>query len=165
MNSMEVDPSINTNTPLVRIIIPELDAQQILNNTSNIQMDPLVKPPNIVVDDIGDITLEPSVGPHTIINTSAPQVVDSSPLSLKDARSKKSIEDDLDFNHAPISQYLRCPRPSIPKVPMGSRLVIMAVSMNCLPSPIENSSTCQIIRREKPIIQTIISFIGEHNYE
>jgi hypothetical protein len=26
-------------------------------------MDPLVNPPNIVVDDIRDITLEPSVGP------------------------------------------------------------------------------------------------------
>jgi hypothetical protein len=35
-------------------------------------MDPLVTPPNIVVDDIGDITLEPSVGSHTITNTSAP---------------------------------------------------------------------------------------------
>jgi len=37
-------------------------------------MDPLVNLANIVVDDIGDITLEPSVGPHIVINISAPQV-------------------------------------------------------------------------------------------
>jgi hypothetical protein len=40
-------------------------------------MDPFINPLNIVVDDIEDITLEPNVGLCMIINTSAPQVVDS----------------------------------------------------------------------------------------
>ncbi len=127
MSSMEVDPPINMNTPLTRIINPNPNAQQTLNSTLDIQMDPLANPPNIVVDHIGDITLEPSVGSHTIINTNAPQVVDPSPLSPKAARSKKSTKDDLDSNHAPIGQCLWCPRPPIPKVPMGSRLIIMAI--------------------------------------
>jgi hypothetical protein len=65
-------------------------------------MDPLVNPPNIVVDDSGDITLEPCVGPHMITNTSAPQVVDPSPLSLKVARLEKSTKGDSDSNHALI---------------------------------------------------------------
>jgi hypothetical protein len=30
-------------------------------------MDPLVNPPNIVIDDIRDITLEPGMGPHMIL--------------------------------------------------------------------------------------------------
>ncbi len=47
----------------------------------DIQMDPFINPLNIVVDDIEDITLEPNVGLCTIINTSAPQVVD--PRSFK----------------------------------------------------------------------------------
>jgi hypothetical protein len=51
-------------------------------------MDPFINPSNIVVDDIGDITLEPSVGLCTIINTSAPQVVDPSPSNPKVARLK-----------------------------------------------------------------------------
>jgi hypothetical protein len=51
-------------------------------------MDPFINPLNIVVDDIGDITLEPSVGLCTIINTSAPQVVDPSPSNPKVARLK-----------------------------------------------------------------------------
>jgi hypothetical protein len=38
-------------------------------------MDPLVNLLNIVVDDITDITLQLGVGPHTITNTSAFQVV------------------------------------------------------------------------------------------
>ncbi len=95
-------------------------------------MDPLINLPNIVVDDIGDITLEPNVGLCIIINTSEPQVVDSSPSSLKVARPKKSTKGDLDFDHAPISQYLQCPRPPIPKVDVGSRLIVVATSMNCL---------------------------------
>jgi hypothetical protein len=49
---MEVDPLISVYTPLTQIIIPELDTQQTLNNTLNIQMGPLVNPPDIVVDDI-----------------------------------------------------------------------------------------------------------------
>jgi len=77
MNSMEVDPPISVNTPLARIIILGLKTQQ-TNNTSNIQMDPLINPPNIVVDGIEDITLETNVGLCMIINTSEPQVVDSS---------------------------------------------------------------------------------------
>jgi hypothetical protein len=47
--------------------------------------------------------LEPNVGPHTIINTSAPQVVDPSPLSSKVAKLEKSVEGDSNFDHAPIS--------------------------------------------------------------
>jgi hypothetical protein len=43
-------------------------------------MDPLLNHANIVVDDIGDITLEPSVGLHMVINTNAPQVAN---LTLK----------------------------------------------------------------------------------
>jgi hypothetical protein len=46
-------------------------------------MDPLINPPNIVVDDIRDITLEPRVGLHMITKTSAPQVADPSPSSPK----------------------------------------------------------------------------------
>jgi hypothetical protein len=53
MNSMEVDPLINMNTLLLWIIIVELNTLQTLNNTSNIQMDPFINPPNIVVDGIG----------------------------------------------------------------------------------------------------------------
>ncbi len=94
-------------------------------------MDPFINPSNIVVDDIGDITLEPSVGLCTIINTSAPQVVDPSPSSFKVIKPKKSLEGDLDSDHAPISQYLWRPKPPIPKVLMGSKLIIMATSMNC----------------------------------
>ncbi len=46
-------------------------------------MDPFINPLNIVVDDIGDITLKPCVGSHTITNRSAPQVTDSSPSNPK----------------------------------------------------------------------------------
>jgi len=70
-------------------------------------MDPFINPLNIVVDDIGDITLEPGVGQCIIINTSAPQVTDPSPSNLKIARPKKSTKGDLDFDHAPISQNSR----------------------------------------------------------
>jgi hypothetical protein len=69
-------------------------------------MDPLVNLPNIVIDNIGHITLEPSVGPHMIINTNEPQVVDLIPSSLKAVRLEKSIEGNLDSDHAPIGQYL-----------------------------------------------------------
>ncbi len=69
-------------------------------------MDSFVNPPNIVVDDIGDITLEPSVGPHMITNTSAPQVAHPSPSSLKAVRLEKSTKGDSDSDHAPINQYL-----------------------------------------------------------
>jgi hypothetical protein len=141
MNSMEMEPPISANTPLAQIIIPKPNTQETLNNASNIQMDPFVNPPNIVVDDIGDITLEPSVGLHTIINTSAPQVADPSPSSPKAVRPKKSTKGDFDFDHALINQYLQRLRPSIPKVLVGSRQVVVVASMNCFQPPIENSST------------------------
>jgi hypothetical protein len=95
MGSIEVFPPSSSNTPLIRIIIPELEAQHTLINTSNIQVDPLVNSPNIVVDDIGDITMELGVGPHKVTNTSAPKVVHLSPLN--------SIKGDSNFDHAPIS--------------------------------------------------------------
>jgi hypothetical protein len=46
-------------------------------------MDPFINPPNIIVDDIRDITLELYVGSHMFFNTSAPQVGDPSPSSPK----------------------------------------------------------------------------------
>jgi hypothetical protein len=91
-------------------------------------MDPLVNLPNIVVDDIRDITLELGVGPHTITKTSAPQVVDLNPSSHKATRLEKSIKNDSDFDHAPINQYLWRPRPPILEIPMGSKLIAMVVS-------------------------------------
>ncbi len=115
-------------------------------------MDQLVNPPNIVVDDIGDITLEPCVCLHMIINTSAPQVVDPSLSSLRVARIEKLIEGDLYFDHAPIGQYLWCPRPLIPKNPVGSKLIIMVASMSCLLPPIEDSSTHRITQGKRPTI-------------
>jgi len=99
MGSMEVVPPINSNIPLVWIIIPKLDAQQTLRNTFEIQMDPLVNPPNIVVDDIRDITLELNVDKHTVTNKSAPQVMDLSPSSLKAIKPKNTMEGDLDYDH------------------------------------------------------------------
>jgi hypothetical protein len=128
-------------------------------------MDPFVNPPNIIVDYIGTITLEPNVGLHTITNTSAPRVVDLSPSSPKTARLEKSTKGDLDFEHTPISQYLRHPRPMIFKVGVGSRLIVVATSMNHFQPPIKDLSTHQVSRRKRPIIQTIITFVGEHNYE
>ncbi len=53
-------------------------------------MDPFINVPNIVVDDIRDITLKPNVCPHMVNNTSAPQVADLSPSSPKATRPKKS---------------------------------------------------------------------------
>jgi hypothetical protein len=66
-------------------------------------MDLLVNPPNIVVDDIGDITLELGVGLHMVTNTSAPQVVDPNPSSPKATRFKKLIDGDSNFDHALIN--------------------------------------------------------------
>jgi hypothetical protein len=104
MGSMEMDPLISMNTPLAQIIIPESDTQRILINTLNIQTDPFVNPPNIVVDDLGDITLELGVGPCTITNTRAPQVANPSPSSPKVIRLEKSTKCDSDFDHP---QYLK----------------------------------------------------------
>ncbi len=111
------------------------------NNTEDIQMNPLVNPPNIVVDDIRDITLELGVGSHMIINTSAPQVEDLIPSSFKVARLEKLVEGVSNFDHTPISQYLLHPRPLIAKVPMGSKLVAATTSMSCLRPPTKNLST------------------------
>jgi hypothetical protein len=156
-------PPISANTPpLVYIIILKPDAQQTLNNILDMQMDPLVNPPNIVVDGIKDITLEPSVGLHMIINTSAPQVANPNP---KVARLEKLVKGDSNSNHAPINQYLRHPRPPILEVLVGSRLVNVTTSMNHLLPPIKDSSTCWIIWKEKHIVQTTIAFVGEYNYE
>ncbi len=90
MGSMEVVPLISSNTPLIQIIISKPYAQQTLINTSNIQMDPLINPPDILINDIRDITLELGVGPRMVINTNAPQVANLSPSSPKIARPKKS---------------------------------------------------------------------------
>jgi hypothetical protein len=95
-------------------------------------MDPLVNPPNIVVDDIGDITLEPSAGPHTITNTNAPQVNNPSPSSFKAIKFEKSKEGDLYFDHAPINKYLQHPRPRNLEIDVGSKLVVVVTSMNHL---------------------------------
>jgi hypothetical protein len=76
-------------------------------------MDPLINPPNIIVDDIGDIALEPRVGLHTVTHTSVPQVRYLNPSSPKVTKLEKSIEGELDFDHTPINQYLRHPRPSM----------------------------------------------------
>jgi hypothetical protein len=83
----------------------------------------------------------------------------------KVARLEKSTKNDSKFDHAPISQYLRCPRPLILEVLVGSKLVIVVASMNCLLPPIENSSTCQVTQGKRLTIQTSIVFVGEHNYE
>ncbi len=48
---------------------------------------------------------------------------------------------------------------------MGSRLVVMATSMNHLLSPIEDSFTRRVTQRKRPTVQTTIAFVGEHNYE
>jgi hypothetical protein len=55
MSSLEVDLPINVNTLLARIIISKLNAQQILINIFDIQIDPFVNPPNIVIDGIENI--------------------------------------------------------------------------------------------------------------
>jgi hypothetical protein len=74
-------------------------------------MDPLINPPNIIVDDIGDITLEPRVGLHMVTHKSVPQVRDLNPSSPKVTKLEKSIEGESNFDHKPINQYLRHPRP------------------------------------------------------
>jgi hypothetical protein len=48
---------------------------------------------------------------------------------------------------------------------MGLKLVVVAISMNHLPPPIEDSSTHWITWRKRPTIQTTIIFVVEHNYE
>jgi hypothetical protein len=115
-------------------------------------MNPLVNLPNIVVDDLGLITMELGVGPCMITNTSAPQVANPSPSSPKVARLEKSTKCDSNFDHAPINQYLQCPRSPIPGIDVGSRLVIMVTPMDHLQPPIENLFTCQITQGKKPTI-------------
>jgi hypothetical protein len=95
-------------------------------------VDPLVNPPNIVVDDIQDITLEPGVGPHKVTNTSAPKVVHINPSSPKVARPSKLIEGNSNSDHALIGQYLLHPKPLMFDVDVKSKLeIVMAISMNC----------------------------------
>jgi hypothetical protein len=48
---------------------------------------------------------------------------------------------------------------------MGSRLVVVVASMNHLRSRIEDLSTHEVTQRKRPIVQTTIVFVGEHNYE
>jgi hypothetical protein len=67
--------------------------------------------------------------------------------------------------HAPISQYLLHPRILILEVDVGAKLIIMVTSMNCLRPHIENLSICQVTQKKRPIVQTTIVFVGEHNYE
>jgi hypothetical protein len=62
MGSMEAVPLINSKIPLIQIIILKSYAQQTIINTLDIQMDPFVNPPNIVINNIRDITLEQNVG-------------------------------------------------------------------------------------------------------
>jgi len=93
-------------------------------------MDPFVNPPNIVVDDIGGITLELNVGQHMVTNTNAPQVADLNPPSLKVARLENSTQGDLNCDHAPINQYLRHLKPLMPRIDVGSKLVNVVASMN-----------------------------------
>jgi hypothetical protein len=66
-------------------------------------MDPLINLPNIIVDDIGDITLELGVDPHTIINTSAPKLQIQVLLSPKATRLDKLAKGYSNFDHALIS--------------------------------------------------------------
>jgi len=82
-------------------------------------MDPFVTPPNIVVDDIRDITLELNVGPHMVTNIDAPHVANLNPSSPKVARLENSTQGDLDCDHAPIMQYLQRPKPLMPRVDWG----------------------------------------------
>ncbi len=72
------------------------------------------------------------MGPHTITNTNAPQVNNPNPSSPKDIKLEKSIEGDLYFEHALISKYLQHPRPSNLEIDVGSKLVVVAASMNHL---------------------------------
>ncbi len=67
--------------------------------------------------------------------------MDLSPSNPKVTRPEKSAKGNLDFDHALINQYLERPKPPIPEIPMGSRHVVVAASMNCFQPPIENSST------------------------
>jgi hypothetical protein len=71
--------------------------------------------------------------------------VGPSPSNPKATRLEKSIEGDSNYDHTLISQYLQHLGPSIFEVDVGSKLVVMAASMNHLWPPIEDLSTCQII--------------------
>ncbi len=91
MGSMEVDPPINVNTQLARILISESNDKHFKHTNGPI--------PNIIIDDIGDITLELGVGMCMITNTNAPQVIDRSASNPKATKPRKSIEGDSNFNH------------------------------------------------------------------
>jgi hypothetical protein len=87
-----------------------MDTQQTLNNTENIQMDPLINPPNIVIDGIGDITLEPSVGPYTITNTSAPHVANPSPSKQQDLKIQQKVIQILTTHQSACTYDVQDPR-------------------------------------------------------
>jgi hypothetical protein len=53
----------------------------------------------------------------------------------------KSTKHDLDFDHAPINQYLQHPTPLMPKVDVGSTLTVVTISMNYVQPPIQKLST------------------------
>jgi hypothetical protein len=53
----------------------------------------------------------------------------------------------------------------MPKDDVGSRLVIVANFMNHLCTPIQDSSTQWIIQWKRLANQTIIIFVGQHDYE
>jgi hypothetical protein len=56
-------------------------------------------------------------------------------------------------------------KPPIHEVQVGSKLIVVVVSMNRCHPPIENSFSHQVTWKKKPIVQTIIVFVGERNYE
>jgi hypothetical protein len=63
------------------------------------------------------------------------------------------------------TRYLRCLRPLIFEIDVGSKVVVVVVSMNRHRPPIESSSTHRVTQGRRPTIQTMITFVGEHNYE
>ncbi len=106
------------------------------------------------------------MGPHKVINTSAPKVVHLSPSSPRVARYSKSIEIDSNFDHAPIGQYLQCREPLMLEVDVESKLeIVVAISMNFFQPPIEDLFTCQVTQGKRPTNQITTTFVGEHNDE
>jgi hypothetical protein len=81
-------------------------------------------------------------------------------LKAKVSRPKKSTKGDLDFDHAPINQYLWLPRPLIPKIDVGSTLVVMVASMNCFWPPIQKPIHTSNYSKEKAHYSTNNYFYG-----
>jgi hypothetical protein len=78
------------------------------------------------------------------INVSAPQVVHQSYSNLKDVKPLELIEHDSHFDHALINQYLWHSTPLMLEIDVGSKDIV-AVSINHLHPPIQDSSTHQLI--------------------